>query len=163
MDYFKIAWQTTKSYFKAQLILMSITLFILCISFALLNIKLWLLWAILITLFDLLPLLGTGIILVPWAIICFILGNFSLGGWLLLVYCILVIVRQILEPIIIGKKIGLNPLITFLAVLLGGMVAGPVGFILGPIVAAILKAIMLEQEKKKQEKDNTTNITTPKQ
>ena len=75
----------------------------------------------------------------------------------------MVIVRQILEPIVIGKKIGLNPLITFLAVLLGGMVAGPVGLILGPIVAAILKAIMLEQERKKQEEDNTIDITPPKQ
>lgn len=92
--------------------------------------------ALLIAVFDILPVVGTGTILVPWIIIDFITGRTSLGIGLLILYAVITIVRNIIEPKIIGKQIGLFPLVTLLSMYLGlelfglyGMIAFPLAFV----------------------------------
>jgi len=142
MDNLQLMWRTVKEYVKAQLILVALTFVILSIGFYLMNISFWLLWAVLLALADFLPIVGTGVFMLPWSLICFLQGNAALGGRLLLLYGILIIVRQIAEPIIVGKKIGLNPIITFLAMVVGGLIFGPIGLIGGPIAAAVIAALL---------------------
>lgn len=131
-----------KGYLKSQLILMAITFIILSIGFTIMEIRNPILISIAISIIDLLPVLGSGIIIVPWSIISFILGNTYLGKGLALIYIILIITRQVLEPKIMGKEIGVRPLYTFLSTIMGSIILGPVGLIVGPLIAVVITSII---------------------
>lgn len=131
-----------KGYLKAQLMLMGITFIILTTGLMILKVPYFILIAIAISIVDVLPILGSGVIIVPWSIISFILGNSYLGKGLAVIYIILIITRQILEPKIMGKEIGVRPLYTFLATILGSLILGPIGLILGPLIAVLVTSII---------------------
>lgn len=131
-----------KGYFKSQLVLMGITFIILITGLTILKIPYSILISIAISIVDVLPVLGSGIIIVPWSIISFILGNSSLGKGLAVIYIILIITRQVLEPKILGREIGVRPLYTFLATILGSIVLGPVGLVVGPLIAVVITSII---------------------
>lgn len=76
-------------------------------------------WAILIAVLDILPVLGTGTILIPWAVIYLITGEFRLGLGLFVLYLTITIIRNIIEPKLIGKQMGLHPVITLASMLVG--------------------------------------------
>lgn len=131
-----------KGYLKSQLILMGITFIILITGLMILKVPYSTLIAIAISIVDVLPVLGSGIIIVPWSIISFILGNSYLGKGLAIIYIILIITRQVLEPKIMGKEIGVRPLYTFLATILGSIVLGAVGLVVGPLIAVVITSII---------------------
>lgn len=133
--------QGLKGYFRAQMKLMMLTFVILLSGFLIIDIKYSVLIAFIISLIDIIPVLGSGMIMIPWAIINLIVDN-GLAGPIAILYVVLVIARQILEPKIVGKEIGVKPLYTFLATVLGGMFLGPLGVILGPLIAVVLNSIM---------------------
>ncbi len=123
---------------RAYAILLSITGIELFIAFLLLGIENALLLAILIAIVDILPILGTGTILIPWGIVMLILGNFPMGIAILITYAIITIVRQSLEPRIVGGQIGLYPLITLICMFTGAYLFGVLGLFGLPITAAII-------------------------
>ena len=131
-----------KGFLKAQVILMGITFLILSIALSILKVPYSILIALGISLVDVLPVVGSGIIIVPWTIISFIMGNSYLGKALAIIYIILIITRQILEPKILGKAIGVRPLYTFLATIVGSLVLGPIGLIVGPLLAVLVNSII---------------------
>ncbi len=131
-----------KGYLKSQLILMGITFLILSVGLTIIGVKNVILISIGIAIVDVLPVLGSGIIIVPWSIISFILENSYLGKGLAIIYIILIITRQVLEPKIMGKEIGVRPLYTFLATILGSVILGPVGLIVGPLIAVVITSII---------------------
>lgn len=131
-----------KGYIKSQLILMMITLIILSISLTIIDVPHPILISLGISILDILPIVGSGIVMVPWAIISFIVGNNQLGISLAIVYAILIIIRQIIEPRILGKEIGIRPLYTFIATILGSMILGPIGVILGPLIAVVINSVL---------------------
>lgn len=95
--------------------------------------------ALLITAVDILPILGSGSILIPWAIIEFTLGNTKSAVALLILYTVISIVRQIIEPRILGSYMGLHPLLTLFAIYAGGKLMGIAGIFIFPIAAIVLK------------------------
>ena len=97
---------------RAYAILLSITFVELLIGFSLLRVDYALRSALLTAMVDSLPVLGTGTVLIPWAAAMLILGNCPLGIGLLMLYAIITVVRQMLEPRVVGKQIGLYPLVT---------------------------------------------------
>ena len=99
-----------KGYLKSQLILMLITFIILGISLTIIEVPMSILIALGISILDILPIVGSGIIMIPWSIISFISGNNQMGIKLGILYFVLIIIRQILEPRILGKEIGIRPL-----------------------------------------------------
>lgn len=131
-----------KGYIKSQLILMIITLIILSISLTIIDVPHPILISLGISILDILPIVGSGIVMVPWAIISFIVGNNQLSISLAIVYAILIIIRQIIEPRILGKEIGIRPLYTFVATILGSMILGPIGVILGPLIAVVINSVL---------------------
>ena len=131
-----------KGYLKSQLILMGITFVILIIGLMVLKVPYFILIAIAISIVDVLPILGSGIIIVPWSIISFILGSSYLGKGLAIIYIILIITRQVLEPKIMGKEIGVRPLYTFLATIIGSLILGPIGLIIGPLIAVAVSSVI---------------------
>ena len=138
------------SYIKAQIILMTICFFELLISFNILfflkfNVSYPLLVSIVICLIDALPILGAGAVLLPWAGISFILGDIKLGIALILIYLLVLSVRQMLEPKLISQNIGVHPLVTLISMYSGFKFFGVMGFLIGPVVMIILKNVFSKE------------------
>lgn len=129
-------------YIKAQLILMFITFIELSIGMIIIGVDYPILLALFISIIDALPVLGTGIILLPWAFFELLSGNFSMAICLIILYCIVLLVRQMLEPRVIGKQIGLYPLVTLMSMYIGLKIFGIIGLILGPISILIIKSLL---------------------
>ncbi len=119
------------------LVLMLITFIELLAGFLIIGIDNAFITALITAFLDLLPVLGTGIVIIPWAIFCFILGSVSKGIGLLVLYAIITIVRNLIEPKIIGKQIGITPLLTLLTIFLGLKLAGVAGMILLPLTVIV--------------------------
>lgn len=105
------------------------------------GVDLWLLKALGIAIVDIIPVLGSGIVMIPWALIHLFLGNSTLAWQIGVLYIVLVVIRQIAEPIITGNAIGVRPIYTFFSTVVCIVIFGPIGAVLGAVVAVILKAI----------------------
>lgn len=90
---------------------------------------------------DLLPIVGTGMIFVPWIIGLFILGSVTEGIKLLVIYLIAVVIRQVIEPKIMSENIGIHPLATLISMYVGLKLFGGFGLILGPGLVIIYEAL----------------------
>lgn len=84
---------------------------------------------------------GAGTVIVPWAIISSINGNFKLGIALIILYAIILITKQIIEPKLVSAKIGVHPIFTLIAMYTGFKFIGLIGLLVGPIVLIILENI----------------------
>lgn len=138
-------------FLKAQLIFFAINIVLISIFLFIFDVRLPILIALGISVLDMLPIVGSGLVFLPWIIVCLILGNSTLALQLALLYIGLVVLRQILEPIITGKQIGIKPLVALGAAILGVIFLGPLGIIIGPIVAAIVTVLI--KINKKNNKD----------
>ncbi len=97
--------------------------------------------AIVISLLDILPVLGTGAVLVPWAVIEMLGGSFKKGILLLIVYAVITVVRNIIEPRIVGKEVGLHPTLTLISMFVGARLFGFVGLFGFPVGLSLLKSL----------------------
>ncbi len=104
---------------RSYALIMLLTFTELSILFSLFGISNAVLKAGLIAMLDILPILGTGGIMIPWAVISLVLGNTSLGIRLLIIYVIVTVVRNYVEPKIVGAQLGLHPIITLIAMFIG--------------------------------------------
>lgn len=138
-----------KGYIKSRFILMGISFIILFIGFDIIEAPLPIIMAIVIAIVDILPLIGAGIIMIPWAIISYFTIDKDLGIGLAIVYVVLTVIKQIVEPKILGDQIGLKPIYTFIATIIGSLVFGPVGLMLGPIIAVVINSIIKARKKYK--------------
>lgn len=120
-------------------LIMSITFGELAIGFTLLRVEYSVVIAVAVALVDILPVVGTGTVLIPWAVISLLLGHFPLGIGLLVLYMVITVVRNIIEPRIIGARIGLHPLVTLIFMYLGLHLFGLAGMILLPLLVILLK------------------------
>jgi len=127
---------------RAQFILISITFLQATFGLYLLGIEYALTIGVLVGLVDLIPILGPGSIFIPWAFWHIIVGEYKFAVALLILYGILAIVRQLIEPKILGTSLGLHPLATLMAVFIGLRLFGISGIILGPLSLIIFKAVL---------------------
>lgn len=141
--------EITKSlggYLKAEAILVLVSFAISVIGLYVLkfigmNITYPLLMALAIGFVDALPILGSGTIMLPWAVISALNGDLNLGIGIIVLWIIMSVVRQILEPKIVSGNIGIHPIFTLIAMYTGFKVIGIMGMLIGPIVLIILKSI----------------------
>lgn len=129
-------------YIRAQLLLMSITFVELLIGFTLLGREYALLMSVIIAIVDALPIFGSGLFLIPYSIYLFLSGNYMIGAGMVALYLTIMIVRQFLEPRVLGKQIGMHPLITLLSIYAGLKLWGVIGLIAGPISMLILRNVL---------------------
>jgi sporulation integral membrane protein YtvI len=138
--------KTLGGYLKAEVTLVSIS-FIICLiglyilNFAGFNISYPLLMALIIGFIDLLPIFGAGTFMIPWAILSACTGDISLAIAILVLWAIMSIVRQLLEPRIVSGNIGIHPIFTLIAMYTGFKFMGVIGMFIGPIILIILKNI----------------------
>lgn len=120
---------------KAQVRLSGISFLLTGTAFLLLRIPQALLWAGLVALVDAFPILGTGTILVPWSIFAFLQGDHFLAFGLLTLYGATALTRSVMEPRLLGQQLGLDPLVTLMALYAGFRLWGIGGMLLAPILA----------------------------
>ncbi len=130
---------TLGKWLKAQLILIAITCGILLAGLFILKVDYAAIIAIIAAIMDALPVIGVGMLLIPWAIFCIFSGNMFLGIGLLIIFAATTFVRGFVEPKLIGKQIGLPPLATLMSMYIGFMVWGILGMILFPLISITLK------------------------
>ena len=130
-------------YLRAALIMMVITFTELFIGLSIIQEKYALLLAFLIAFIDALPVLGTGGVLIPWSIYSFITGDIRMGVSVIILYFVVLVVRQVVEPKVVGQQIGVHPLLTLLAMYIGLRLIGLIGLILGPITFILIRNILV--------------------
>lgn len=130
---------------KAQLILMSLTYGLVAAGLWLLDIPFAPVWALLVALVDAAPILGTGTVLIPWAVVEFLRQQPWTAAGLLILYGVTLVSRTVLEPRLVGRQVGLDPLIILFAMYGGLQLLGFWGLILGPVLAAATKAALQPQ------------------
>lgn len=129
---------------KAQGKLALVTWAIVSVGFFVLRIPYGPLWAFLVALVDAVPILGTGTVLVPWSIVSLLQGNTLEAVGLLCTYAAAAITRTVLEPRLVGRHLGLDPLATLLALYAGFRLWGIPGLLLTPILASAAKSITVK-------------------
>lgn len=97
--------------------------------------------SVIVALLDILPVLGTGTFMIPWAIYSLITGKIGLAIGLFIVYAIIYVVRQVIEPKIVGGTVGLPPFITLMGMYVGSQLFGFIGIFLVPIMIIIVKLL----------------------
>jgi sporulation integral membrane protein YtvI len=129
-------------YLRAALIMMAITFIELFIGFTIIGAQYTLLLAFLIAAIDALPVLGAGSVLIPWSVYSFVTGDIRMGVATIIMYLVILVVRQIVEPKVVGQQIGVHPLLTLLAMYTGLRLIGFAGLILGPIAFILIRNIL---------------------
>ena len=123
---------------RSYALIMSITFMELFLGLSLFGVEYALLIALCIAVFDILPVLGTGGIMIPWAVITAILGDYPMALKLFCLYMFITIVRNIIEPKIVGSQIGLHPVVTLVSMFAGVQLFGVVGLFGFPIGLSLL-------------------------
>lgn len=128
-------------YIRAQLTLITMTAVVDLAGLLFLRVDYALTIAIITGFVDLLPYLGTGAVFVPWILYQFLAGNYEMTIGLSILYAVLVIQRQIMEPKIISSSIGLDPLATLVSLFVGIQLFGFLGLIIGPATLVVINTL----------------------
>ncbi len=129
------------AYLKAQLKLISITFLVVFVSLLLLGVDNALTISVLAAVFDILPLLGVGTVFIPWIIYLLAVGDFNLAIWLTVLFLVIVLARQILEPLITGDTLGVSAFTMLAFMVISLSLFGVAGVILSPVLLILVKAL----------------------
>ncbi|MBQ7907655.1 MAG: sporulation integral membrane protein YtvI [Clostridia bacterium] len=142
-------------YLKSYGIILFITFSELFSGFLIFGIENSFVIALFVCIIDILPVIGSGVVLVPWGIALLILGNTWQGVGIIVLAFIIYIVRQLIEPKIISKQINIHPLLTLVVMYLGFELQGVLGMIFAPIIAFMIKTLYTRIK-------NEKNVEMPK-
>lgn len=131
--------EKTLKILRAYIIIIAITSLELFVGFSLLKIEYGLLFSVMIAFLDALPVIGTGTFLIPWGLFEILTGNTSLGVGLLVLMGLISVVRELVTPRLVGRQIGLNPLLTLVGIYVGMKLFGFLGIFIAPIVMMFVK------------------------
>jgi sporulation integral membrane protein YtvI len=124
-------------FIKAQLMFSVLTFILAYVGLLILKVEYPILLSIVIVIVDVLPVLGTGSVLVPYAIYCFVTYQQDTGIGLIILFLIITIVRRVIEPKVYSTNMGISPLASLISMYLGFQTLGFLGLILGPTVVII--------------------------
>jgi len=133
--------RTVRGYLRAYLLLGLITFAEMFIGFSVLGVSYAFLLALTVAAVDILPLLGTGAVLLPWAGVCFLTGDSHRAFGLLILYGVSLIVRQVAEPRLISHQLGIHPLLSLLCLYGGLRLFGLWGLLLAPVAAVLIRGL----------------------
>lgn len=147
MEYQEMAYSSfaliSKAIIKGTLIIGIVVGFLSALTLLIFGIQSWLFWGFVIMVFSIIPLLGPSLVMVPAAIIQILMGNIWQGiGILLVTYIVLINVDNVIRPRIVGSKAKMHDLLVFFSTLGGLSVFGIMGFIIGPIIAALFLTVL---------------------
>ena len=139
-------------YLRSYSLILLITFAEIFFGLSVLGVEYSLLIAAVTAIVDILPVLGVGIVLLPWALFALVTKDIFLGVGLLLLYVITIVVRQFIEPRIVGENLGIHPLLTLASFYLGYRIFGFIGILLAPILLILQRAF-----KSRSEEDEITH------
>ena len=142
-----IKWYVTNTllvYIRSYSLLFLLTYVELSIGFQILGIPYAPIIGLMIAVFDILPVLGTGGILLPWTVILLVMKNIPMGIGMFVLYLIITVIRNTMEPKLVGKQIGLHPLATMISLYVGLKVIGFWGMLIFPTTLAVLSSMKKE-------------------
>lgn len=131
-------------YLKAYATLMAVTFLELSVGFSLIGVRGPMAVALIIAFIDALPVFGCGSVIIPWAVWSFIAGDYGRGAGLLILLCVVYVVRQFLEPRVIGRMTGVHPFVALACVFIGLKLGGVGGMITAPI--ALSCAVQIKKQ-----------------
>jgi sporulation integral membrane protein YtvI len=138
--------QVCAAYIKTQLIIMSITTSICFVSFIVIKNKYALLLALVIGFLDALPLIGVGMILVPWGVMCIMMGYYGKAVIILITFAVCYLIRELIEPKLMSSQMGIKPLETIISMYAGYKIFGIIGVVLGPVGYILISTLILSEE-----------------
>ncbi len=141
-------------YLRAYAIILFLTFCELYVGFTVLSLEYSFLPALLIALVDIFPVLGVGTVLIPWAVIVLLGGNYFLGFGLLILWAAVTVIRQIIEPRIVGGTLGVHPVLMLIAMYIGYRFFGILGILLSP-AAVILARFAIKEFKTDKSKQTS--------
>lgn len=132
---------TLGKYIRSYALILTITFVELSIGLSIVGVDSPIAISVVIALFDILPVVGSGTVLIPWALIVLLRANYIRALGLGIVYLVIVVIRNIIEPKIIGKRVGLHPIVTLASMVVGTYVFGPIGLLGLPVTLALLQSL----------------------
>ena len=129
---------------RSYLLILVITFFEMLVGLFLLRAPYPFVMALLIATLDLLPVLGVGSVLIPWGVWSFVVGKTPFGIGLFVLFVFHTVLRQIIEPKIVGKNLGVHPLLTLLFLYVGYSVFGIIGLLLVPVFTVLAQVVVKE-------------------
>ena len=127
---------------KAQMFISFVLTLIIIAGLLIMGKPYAILLGILIGIADVLPVIGAGLFLNSWAIVALIMGDYYTAIGLFIIYLVTITTRQIIEPRIVGKQLGLYPLVTMISMFAGFQLVGTLGLIVGPLAANICRVVL---------------------
>ena len=140
---FRSLRSTIGQYLRAYSLIFLITFAELTVGLLCAGVKHFVLIAFGIAVFDILPILGSSMIMLPWSIVTLLRGNYQQGIILFIVYLVIVIARQFIEPKIVGDRVGMHPLVTLISMYVGLKLFGGIGLFALPITCAVIMQLEL--------------------
>ncbi len=133
-------------YIKSYSLLMLITFSIMLLGLCILRVPYAILVSLVVAVLDVLPLIGVGTVLVPWSVFLFITGNRFLAVGILVLFVVVEIIRQTIEPRILGKNLGVHPLVTLFLLYVGYSVFGFAGLVLVPVFTVVIDVVIKKDD-----------------
>jgi sporulation integral membrane protein YtvI len=127
---------------RSYILIMSLTFVELSIGLSIMRIENAIIIAALVSMLDILPVLGTGTVMIPWALITAIQGDMVRAVSLLIIYLIITVIRNVVEPRFIGKQMGLHPVVSLMSMFVGAKLFGAIGLFGLPITISLLLHLM---------------------
>ena len=131
-----------KAYVRSQVIIMSAVAAICAIGLGIIGNSYNIVIGIIIGIFDALPLIGAGTVLIPWSVIYIFMGEYMKAAVLFVIFIICYLSREFLEPRLMGQKIGMTPIATLVSIYVGYQLFGFIGMIAGPLVYVMVREIL---------------------
>lgn len=141
----KLASETFRKMIKAYSLIILVTWTELTIGFYILKLvgalhsNYIIIIAFIIAIIDIIPVLGTGTVLIPWSVYSLVTGDIKLGIGLLILYVIILVIRQIIEPKLVAGQVGLPAIVTIIAMYIGTKTLGVLGFFILPFMVILVK------------------------
>ena len=137
-DFRRIFVEAFGGYLKSQLILSLGVFAILTVGFIIMGQPYGLLLALGLAVMDFIPIIGAGTVMVPWALVCVVTGEYMTAVALMVIWGIICLFRRVAEPKILGSQTGLSPILSLVGIYVGMQVGGVLGMILGPLLLLVL-------------------------
>lgn len=134
----RVAANAFGGYVRAEFILSVLVTLVLLVGFCLIRERYALLLAVALGVLDFIPIVGSGTVMVPWAVIDVALGDYRHAVGLMVIWGVIVLLRRLAEPKIVGNQTGLSPIASLFSIYVGMRLGGVLGMILGPVVCLIL-------------------------
>lgn len=137
---------TTLKYLRSYALITLITFALLFLGLSVIGTKNAVAAALIIALLDVLPVIGTGLIILPWALIAMLGGRVGYGIGLIVIWAVITVTRNVIEPKIVGKQVGLHPLVTLIAMFVGTKLFGFVGLVALPLGLSVAVSVLNERD-----------------